>query len=73
MCREEVYEAILNAPCIAKTLASRNPKTGSREKLYVIKGMTFDGLDIYTKGKILKQEEREVFYVFISSKRSTDL
>ena len=39
----------------------------------MIKGLTFDGLDIYTKGKILKQEEREVFYVFISSKRSTDL
>ena len=40
--------------------------------LYVIKGLTFDGLAIYTKGKILKYAEQEVFYVLISSKRSTD-
>jgi len=71
--REDVYEAILNAPCIQKTLASRNPRTGAREKLYVIKGMTFDGIDIYTKGKILQHLGEEVFYVLISSKRSTDV
>jgi hypothetical protein len=69
---ELVYEAILNAPAVTKTLRSRNPVSGKREILYVIKGLTFDGLAIYTKGKILKYAEQEVFYVFISSKRSTD-
>lgn len=69
---ELVYEAILNAPAITKTLRSRNPVSGRREKLYVIKGLTFDSLAIYTKGKILKHGQQEVFYVLISSKRSTD-
>jgi len=70
---ELVYEAILNAPAIFKVLRSRNPKTKKVEKLYVIKGLTFDGLEIYTKGKILKKEGVDVFYVLISSKRSTDM
>ncbi|HPC93861.1 MAG TPA: hypothetical protein PLU87_02895 [Sedimentisphaerales bacterium] len=70
---ELVYEAILNAPAIFKVLRSRNPKAGTSERLYVIKGLTFDGMDVYTKGKILKREGVEVFYVLISSKRSTDI
>ena len=70
---ELVYESILNAPTIFKTLRSRNPHTGKTERLYVIKGLTFDGLDIYTKGKILTKEATEVFYVLLSSKRSTDI
>ena len=70
---ELVYEVILNAPAIFKVLRSRNPKTRKSERLYVIKGLTFDGIEIYTKGKILKKEEVDVFYVLISSKRSTDI
>jgi len=70
---ELVYEAILNAPAIFKVLRSRNPRAGKGERLYVIKGLTFDGMDVYTKGKILKREGIEVFYVLISSKRSTDI
>jgi len=70
---ELVYESILNAPAIFKVLRSRNPHTQRAERLYVIKGLTFDGLDIYTKGKILTKEGAEVFYVLISSKRSTDI
>ena len=67
-----VVEAIMNAPAIAKRLRSKNPGTGRREHLYVIVGVTFDGLVIYTKGKIAKLDDREVYYVFISSKKSTD-
>jgi hypothetical protein len=70
---ELVYEAILNAPAIYKVVRSRNPKAGRTERLYVIKGLTFDGVDIYTKGKILKKEGIDVFYVLISSKKSTDV
>ena len=68
-----VYESILNAPSIFKSLRSRNPRTGKTEKLYIVKGLTFDGLDIYTKGKILAKAEGDIFYVLISSKRSTDV
>ena len=70
---ELVYEAILNAPAIFKVLRSRNTKSSRSERLYVIKGLTFDGVDIYTKGKVLKKEGIEVFYVLISSKKSTDI
>jgi hypothetical protein len=70
---ELVYESILNAPAMFKALRSRNPKSRKPELLYIIKGLTFDGLDIYTKGKILTREGVDVFYVLISSKRSTDI
>ncbi|MSS73237.1 MAG: hypothetical protein EXS64_17375 [Candidatus Latescibacteria bacterium] len=69
---ELISEAILNAPAITKILRSRNSQSRHRETLYVIKGLTFDGLLIYTKGKILIHQQQEVFYVLISSKRSTD-
>jgi hypothetical protein len=70
---ELVYESILNAPAIFKVQRSRNPKSKKAERLYIIKGFTFDGLAIYTKGRILKKEGVDVFYVLISSKRSTDI
>jgi hypothetical protein len=70
---ELVYESILNAPVIFKTLRSRSLRTKKAEKLYVIRGLTFDALDIYTKGKILTKEGVDIFYVLISSKRSTDI
>jgi hypothetical protein len=70
---EIVYEAILNALAVFKVLRSRNRRTGKTERLYVIKGLTFDGLAVYTKGKILEKEGVEVFYVLISSKKSTDI
>jgi hypothetical protein len=69
--KEDVYESILNAPAITKRLRSANPKSGKREHLYVLVGITFDGIVIYTKGKIHREGGREVFYVLISSKKST--
>ncbi len=68
---EEVVEAILSADEISKTLRSRNPQSHRRELLYVIEGDTFDGVTLYTKGKILHDQGEDVFYVLISSKRST--
>ena len=38
---EVVLEAIINAPAVTKTLRSRNPRSGQRETLYVIKGLTY--------------------------------
>lgn len=40
--------------------------------LYVIIGLTFDDIPIYTKGKIIRSDDSEKFYVLISSKRSVD-
>ena len=69
---ELICEAIINAPTIFKKLRSKNPQTGQHETLYVIIGLTFDGLAIYTKGKIATIDQQEYFYVLISSKRSKD-
>ncbi len=72
----EVSEAIMTAPRINKVLRSYNPGTGTRERLYVIKGFTFANRLLYTKGKILREidpggDEHETFYIFISSKEAT--
>ena len=67
---ELVCEAIINAPSISKTLRSKDPFSGRRENLYIIKGLTYDGLLIYTKGKISKIADQEFYYVLISSKKS---
>ena len=69
--KEDVYEAILNAHRIDKVLRSRSAlRSFSGEKLYVIKGLTFDNVLIYTKGKIVREMDFESFYVLISSKLS---
>ncbi len=68
----DVIESIANAQAIAKTVRSRSrAKRYAGEKLYVIKSFSYDGTLIYTKGAIVRQEDREVFYVFISAKIAT--
>jgi hypothetical protein len=69
---ELVMEAILNAPGISKVIRSKRPSRGGKEYLYVIVGLTYDDIPVYTKGKIVKSDDRERFYVLISSKRSVD-
>ena len=64
--KRDVYESILNADEIYKVLNSSNPYTGKKEKLYIIKGPTYDNILIYTKGKIYKN----LLYILISSKRA---
>ena len=64
--RRDVYEAILSADEICKTLNSTNPHTGKKEKLHIIKGLTYDDILIYTKGRIADNR----FYILISSKRA---
>ena len=57
---------------ISKVLRSRSPRRRfAGEKLYVIKGFTFDGTLIYTKGKIHHEDRRQVFYILVSSKVAT--
>jgi hypothetical protein len=66
---DEVVESILNARAISKTLRSRSEsRARPREKLYVIQSYSFSGTPIYTKGKILREAEHEVFHLLVSSK-----
>lgn len=67
---EDALESVLNADDIYKTLNSSHPKTGKKEKLYIIKSVTYDNIPIYTKGKIVKEYGQANFYILISSKRA---
>ncbi|MEJ5311590.1 MAG: hypothetical protein WHX52_17660 [Anaerolineae bacterium] len=66
----DVAESILNAVAIYKRLRSDNPYRQQREYLYVIQSTNFEGLVIYTKGKLVRDEATETFYFLISSKRA---
>lgn len=69
---DDVVESIVNAQSIAKTVRSRSrARRSASEKLYVIKSFSFDGTLIYTKGAIVREEEGDVFYVFVSAKIAT--
>ncbi|MCG3130809.1 MAG: hypothetical protein FLDDKLPJ_01582 [Phycisphaerae bacterium] len=67
----DVVEAIVNAVAIHKRLRSTSSRrTHRREYLYVIEGTNLGGMAIYTKGKIVRHAEADVYYFLISSKRS---
>lgn len=68
--RQNVIESILSADRIAQRIRSRNPATSRRETLYVIDSTTWDGMRIYTKGKIVSEHHESRFYVLVSSKNS---
>lgn len=69
--RDDAVEAVLNAPMIQKIIRSRRRvRASSREKLYVIESFSYTGTLIYTKGKIAREAGQEVFYFFVSAKRS---
>ena len=65
-----VAEAILNAVAIYKRLRSRSPFRKQQEYLYVIQGTNFEGVVIYTKGKLVCAAETETYYFLVSSKRA---
>jgi hypothetical protein len=69
--KDEVYESIINATRIEKTIRSTSRhRENRREILYVIKGPTYANIEVYTKGKLIKDRHLEMFYVLISSKRA---
>ena len=70
---QDAAEAILSAARITKVLRSRSPlRHHAGERLYVIEGYNHRGTLLYTKGKIAREGGREVYYLLISSKTSTD-
>ena len=67
----DVAESIVNAVAIYKTLRSRSPFRGkAREYLYVIESPNLQGLAIYSKGKLVREEGEEIYYFLVSSKRA---
>ena len=71
--RLDVLEAILGAQGISKVLKSRRrPSSGGTDRLYVILGFTYDGILVYTKGKLQRESGQEVYYILISSKKAVE-
>ena len=67
----DVAESILNAVAIYKTIRSTSPfRRNLRERLYIIQSTNLSGLPIYTKGKLVAEEEIETYYFLISSKKA---
>lgn len=67
---QDIREALVNADHIDKTLRSANPVTGKREHLHVIKSRNFSGVLIYTKGKLIVEQDQETFYLLVSGKHA---
>jgi hypothetical protein len=67
----DVAESILNAVAIYKTLRSRSPyRRQTKEYLHIIQSTNYDGLMIYTKGKLVHESGIETYYFLISSKKA---
>lgn len=67
----DVAESVLNAAAIYKKIRSRSPfRKQAKEYLYVIQIMNMEGLLIYSKGKLIREADRETWYFLISSKRA---
>ena len=67
----DVAESILNAIAIYKRIRSRSRfRQQAREYLYVIQSTNFEGLMIYTKGKLVCEGATEAYYFLISGKKA---
>ena len=69
----DVAESILNAVAIYKRLRSHSPlRQRPKEYLYVIQSVNLEGLAIYSKGKLVREEDTETYYFLVSSKRALE-
>ena len=68
--QEDILESILNSDSIRSKKSTSQSRKLKNEKIYIIEGFTYDGILIYTKGTIRKIDEKEEFYILISSKKS---
>ena len=66
-----VAESIINAVAIYKRLRSRSSLRSRRiEYLYVIQSTNFEGIIVYSKGKLITEGGEDRFYFLVSSKRA---
>jgi len=66
----DVAESILTAVGIHKTLRSTSPfRQKARKRLYVIQSLNLEGLVIYSKGKLVREDGADYYYFLVSSKR----
>jgi hypothetical protein len=71
--RDHILEAVINAPALYKTLRSRaSGRWARRETLYIVVGITHEGILVYTKGALRRFSGQDYFYLFVSAKRSIE-
>jgi len=67
----DVVESIVNAVAIYKAIRSTSSwRKRHKEYLYIIESPNFEGLSIYTKGKLTREDSVDTYYFLISSKRA---
>ena len=67
----DVAESIINAVAIYKRLRSRSRQRSSRnEYLYVIQSTNLEGVMVYSKGKLVREQGEDHYYFLISAKRA---
>ena len=67
----DVAESILNSVAIYKKIRSSSIyRQHAKEYLYVIQSTNFEGLMIYTKGKLVREADVETYYFLVSSKKA---
>jgi hypothetical protein len=67
----DVAESIINAVAIYKRLRSRSRQRSSRnEYLYVIQSTNLEGVMVYSKGKLVREQREDHYYFLISAKRA---
>ena len=67
----DVAESIINAVAIYKRLRSRSHRRSKRfEYLYVIQPTNLEGLAVYSKGKLVREDGEDRYYFLVSAKRA---
>jgi hypothetical protein len=67
----DVAESIISVVAIYKRLRSRSVLRSRRtEYLYVIQSTNFEGVMVYSKGKLISDGGEDRFYFLVSSKRA---
>lgn len=61
----------MDAVAIYKRLRSRSPYgEAGQEYLYLIQATNLEGIMIYSKGKLVREEGEDHYYFLVSSKRA---
>lgn len=68
---EDVIESIMNGGFIQSKKSNSADRAHGAEKIHIIEGFTYDGILVYTKGVIKKENHEDVFYLLVASNSST--
>jgi hypothetical protein len=68
--RDDVIESLIYAQYVRRKRSTSVSRQKRREMVYIIESFTLDGLLIYTKGVLRRDDDGRAYYLLISAKRS---